>query len=124
MKKAVCCAVLAALAFGAGAAEWFDAGIAGYSSWPSQGQDFSVSGVGTWTETSLASRSLEDGAIIFIFIFFFFFLFLIFFLCSHSLYHYFRYYLLRFHYYYFQYSYFLNYFHLSILLLLQLLLHF
>ena len=62
MKKAVCCAVLTALAFGAGAAEWFDAGIAGYSSWPSQGQDFSVSGVGTWTETSLASRSLEDGA--------------------------------------------------------------
>ena len=42
------------------AAPWFDAGVSGYESWPSDGSDLTVQGAGTWSGT--ASASLAAGA--------------------------------------------------------------
>lgn len=42
------------------AAPWFDAGVSGYESWPSDGSDLTVQGAGTWSGT--ASASLSAGA--------------------------------------------------------------
>ena len=60
MRKIVFAAFLAA-ALGAGAADWFDAGISGYTEWPSDGADFPVAGAGTWTGTSNASLVRAEG---------------------------------------------------------------
>ena len=54
MRRAVCSAVLA-LALGVGATDWFDAGISGYTQWPSDGSDFTVAGAGTWSGTANAT---------------------------------------------------------------------
>ena len=60
MKKVLVAAVLA-LVFGVEATDWFDAGIAGYTGWPSDGADFHVAGAGTWTGTEHASLVRTDG---------------------------------------------------------------
>ena len=41
---------------------WFDAGIRDYTSWPSDGSDFSVGGAGTWRATAGARLVGETGA--------------------------------------------------------------
>jgi len=60
MRKVVFPAFLA-LALGAGAAPWFDAGISGYTEWPSDGSDFPVAGAGTWSGTANAALVRTDG---------------------------------------------------------------
>ena len=59
VRSAFTLAVLAASA-SAFAAPWFDAGVSGYESWPSDGSDLTVQGAGTWSGT--ASASLTAGA--------------------------------------------------------------
>ena len=58
--KVVFAAFLGA-ALGAGAVGWFDAGIAGYTEWPSDGSDVPVAGAGTWSGTANASLVRADG---------------------------------------------------------------
>lgn len=41
---------------------WFDAGISGYTSWPDDGTDVVVEGVGTWSGTRYAELTGEGGA--------------------------------------------------------------
>ena len=53
--------VFLALALGAGAADWFDTGISGYTQWPSDGSDFLVPGAGTWTGTANAKLVSTNG---------------------------------------------------------------
>ena len=55
MKKRIVCSVALALTLGVGAADWFDAGISGYTQWPSDGSDFTVAGAGTWSGTANAT---------------------------------------------------------------------
>ena len=59
--KRVAVAVVMALALGVCAAEWFDAGISGYTQWPSDGSDFPVVGEGTWHGTTNATLVRKDG---------------------------------------------------------------
>ena len=40
MKHRIVLSAFLALALGAGAADWFDAGISDYAQWPSDGSDF------------------------------------------------------------------------------------
>ena len=54
---AVCLASIAS------AAEWFDAGIADYESWPSDGADKVVAGAGTWHATTNATLDVENHAL-------------------------------------------------------------
>ena len=58
--KVVFTAFLAA-ALGAGAVDWFDTGISGYTQWPSDGSDFPVVGAGRWTGTANASLMRANG---------------------------------------------------------------
>ena len=41
--------------------DWFNAGISDYSSWPDDGSDFKVEGVGTWSGTQYAELMGEAG---------------------------------------------------------------
>ncbi|MBR1588224.1 MAG: chitobiase/beta-hexosaminidase C-terminal domain-containing protein, partial [Kiritimatiellae bacterium] len=59
-RKVVFAAFLA-LTLGAGAIDWFDAGISGYTEWPSDGADFPVAGAGTWSGTANAALVRADG---------------------------------------------------------------
>ena len=52
-------ALLGALGAHADPSPWFDAGISGYASWPSDGSDKVVEGQGTWTGT--AGATLDAG---------------------------------------------------------------
>ena len=61
MKHRIVLSAFLALALGAGAADWFDAGISGYTQWPSDGSDFLVPGAGTWTGTSNATLVRTNG---------------------------------------------------------------
>ena len=47
MKHRIVLSAFLALALGAGAADWFDAGISDYVQWPSDGSDFLVPGAGS-----------------------------------------------------------------------------
>ena len=60
-KRTVLATVFLALALGVGAADWFDAGISGYTQWPSDGSDFPIADAGTWTGTENASLMRADG---------------------------------------------------------------
>ena len=60
-KRTILATVFMALALGAGATDWFDAGISGYTEWPSDGSDFPIAGEGTWTGTENASLVRTDG---------------------------------------------------------------
>ena len=55
-------AVMAVVTFARSETVWFDAGISGYGSWPDDGTDFEVEGVGTWTGTGDAELVGEPGA--------------------------------------------------------------
>ena len=61
MKKRIVCSVALALTLGVGAADWFDAGISGYTQWPSDGSDFTVAGAGTWSGTANATLVRTNG---------------------------------------------------------------
>ena len=61
MKHRIVISAFLALALGAGAADWFDAGISDYVQWPSDGSDFLVPGAGTWTGTSNATLVCTNG---------------------------------------------------------------
>ena len=61
MKHRIVLSAFLALALGAGAADWFDAGISDYVQWPSDGSDFLVPGAGTWTGTSNAKLVSSNG---------------------------------------------------------------
>ena len=61
MKHRIVISAFLALALGAGAADWFDAGISDYVQWPSDGSDFLVPGAGTWTGTSNATLVRTNG---------------------------------------------------------------
>ena len=61
MKHRIVLSAFLALALGAGAADWFDAGISDYAQWPSDGSDFLVPGAGTWTGTSNATLVRTNG---------------------------------------------------------------
>ena len=61
MKHRIVLSAFLALALGAGAADWFDAGISDYVQWPSDGSDFLVPGAGTWTGTSNATLVRTNG---------------------------------------------------------------
>ena len=61
MKHRIVISAFLALALGAGAADWFDAGISGYTQWPSDGSDFLVPGAGTWTGTANAKLVSSNG---------------------------------------------------------------
>lgn len=61
MKKRMILTAFVALALGAGAADWFDAGISGYTEWPSDGSDFVVADVGTWSGTTNATLVCTNG---------------------------------------------------------------
>ena len=61
MKHRIVISAFLALALGAGAADWFDAGISDYAQWPSDGSDFLVPGAGTWTGTSNATLVRTNG---------------------------------------------------------------
>lgn len=51
------------LAATAASAAWFDAGIAGYESWPTDGSDLAVAGQGTWTGTTNATLDAQAHAL-------------------------------------------------------------
>ena len=61
MKNRIVFSAFLALALGAGAADWFDAGVSGYTQWPSDGSDFLVPGAGTWTGTANAKLVSSNG---------------------------------------------------------------
>ena len=62
MKKYAAAFILVAFAsFFASAATWFDAGVANYDSWPTDGSNKVVDGMGTWTNT--IDTAYEDGRI-------------------------------------------------------------
>ena len=60
-KRTILVAFFGALVLGAGAVDWFDAGISDYAQWPSDGSDFLVPGAGTWTGTSNATLVRTNG---------------------------------------------------------------
>lgn len=55
-------AAFAAATLSASAA-WFDTGIAGYESWPTDGSDLAVAGQGTWTGTTNATLDAQAHAL-------------------------------------------------------------
>ena len=55
-------AAMAMSAFAASAAPWFDAGVSTYESWPSDGMDKVLTGVGTWSGTGGAKLSSGEGS--------------------------------------------------------------
>ena len=61
MKNRIVFSAFLALALGAGAADWFDAGVSGYTQWPSDGSDFLIPGAGTWTGTANAKLVSSNG---------------------------------------------------------------
>ena len=61
MTQRIVISAFLALALGAGAADWFDAGISDYAQWPSDGSDFLVPGAGTWTGTANAALVRTNG---------------------------------------------------------------
>ena len=61
MKHRIVISAFLALALGVGAADWFDAGISGYTQWPSDGSDFTVAGAGTWSGTANATLVRTNG---------------------------------------------------------------
>ena len=54
-------AAMAMSAFAASAAPWFDAGVSTYESWPSDGMDKVLTGVGTWRGTESAQLAGGEG---------------------------------------------------------------
>ena len=60
-KRTILATAFLALTLGVGAADWFDAGISGYTQWPSDGSDFLVPGAGTWTGTANAKLVRTNG---------------------------------------------------------------
>ena len=60
MRNFLSLAILA-LALGARAAGWFDAGIAGYAAWPLDGADFAVPGGGVWSNTRAAALQVATS---------------------------------------------------------------
>ena len=61
LQKKLCIVAALALTLGVGAADWFDAGISGYTQWPSDGSDFTVAGAGTWSGTANATLVRTNG---------------------------------------------------------------
>ena len=62
MMKKILSVAAALTALCAGAAPWFDAGIANYTAWPTDGAALEVAGVGTWTGTDGADLAGAAGA--------------------------------------------------------------
>ena len=61
LNRAFAFAVVAFISLFASAATWFDAGVANYDSWPTDGSNKVVDGMGTWTNT--IDTAYEDGRI-------------------------------------------------------------
>ena len=61
LNRASAFAVVAFVSLFACAATWFDAGVANYDSWPTDGSNKDVDGMGTWTNT--IDTAYEDGRI-------------------------------------------------------------
>ena len=61
LNRASAFAVVAFVSLFASAATWFDAGVANYDSWPTNGSNKDVDGMGTWTNT--IDTAYEDGRI-------------------------------------------------------------